>query len=1135
MKIQKLVIHNIASIEDATIDFEQDPLANSEVFLITGKTGSGKSTILDAICLALYADTPRLDNTKMQGGIIDKGNEKNEIKITDPRQLMRRNTGECFASLTFIGINGIHYEAKWSCKRAHQKPTGALQPRTWTLKNLDTDMILSKNDDIEPEIKAAVGLDFQQFCRTTMLAQGEFTRFLNSTDNEKAAILEKITGVDTYSKIGAKVYAVTNSKKNDWEVAQGLVEGTKTLTAEEIAEKTQELQSSNTKYNKVKAASDKEIAKRDWLKNDADLTQKVNVANDKLQEAKQIIEGDDFKQKDILIKEWNATIDARGWLTEKTKAENEEEKQNQALRDLSREFATLLGGKQLAEQETAKIERRIQEINIFLENNKDKVSVFENAQTVLSQLKIIVDGRKSIDDQKKAIEKENEDLTNQFQPDFTTAQKEEKKAKNAFDEQEKKVNEEEKNVEKLKLTELRTQRETSLQLIGKIGTAKERIDYLSKEQKRMSEAKENLDENLKTLEEKRRQSSEMEQPLRDAKVLMDSKKEDLEKQKDSIDKFAKMWRSKLQIGDTCPVCRQKVQAELPHEDELSEIISGLEESFKQAENTYNELNEKKLKIDAEIKTETDSYDRDKKAFDEDTSVATASKRALEACKDCGIETIDNKTLTVLTEFEKKTTISKDKLYAQIKEGEAKEKAVKKLRDTLESLRKDVETKSKAVKKAEQAVIDCKNRIENANNLIASKNKDVSTAEEQVKELIGTTQWNHNWRAFSKEFSDELIAATETYNENVSNKNQLESDYRSAKENCDNVAEVIKNILESMPDWAEIQPSPTSKIDNLLGNTNAVRTAVATALDRLNTAKNTLSNNSKLLNDFIQNHDGITIEKLSELFQYSSEQISEEQNFLDRSHQNFATKEGALKAIQKQQEEHQQSKPELTDADTMEHLETRISGFSEELRKITETIGAISQELNTDKENKKKLGTLITDAANKKAEYQKWQRLNVLIGDATGNNFRKIAQSYVLANLIHSANHYMNTLTSRYSLKVQPGTFIILIEDAYQGFATRPVSTISGGESFLVSLALALALSDIGQSLAVDTLFIDEGFGTLSGEPLQNAVNTLRSLHSSSGRHVGIISHVEELQERIPIQIQVIQNGNNSKSVVEIIS
>ena len=212
MKFQKLTIHNIASIEDAVIDFEAQPLADSEVFLITGKTGAGKSTILDAICLALYADTPRLYNTKMQGVTMDA---KKEVKIDDPRQLMRRNTTEAFASLTFIGSNGVNYEATWSVARAYKKVSGSIKGKTWVLKNLETDVTLTKDAEIKNEIRAAVGLDFNQFCRTSMLAQGEFTRFLNSKDDEKAEILEKITGVDIYSKIGAKVYELTDKKKKE--------------------------------------------------------------------------------------------------------------------------------------------------------------------------------------------------------------------------------------------------------------------------------------------------------------------------------------------------------------------------------------------------------------------------------------------------------------------------------------------------------------------------------------------------------------------------------------------------------------------------------------------------------------------------------------------------------------------------------------------------------------------------------------------------------------------------------------------------------------------------------------------------------------------------------------------------------
>ena len=142
MKLQKLTIHNIASIEDATIDFEAPPLSDSEVFLITGKTGSGKSTILDAICLALFADTPRLDGTKMQG---DTKDGDVDVTIKDPRQLMRRNTGEAFVSLTFTGSNGIHYEAKWSVARARNKVTGNIQKKAWQLTNLDTAFTYTKD------------------------------------------------------------------------------------------------------------------------------------------------------------------------------------------------------------------------------------------------------------------------------------------------------------------------------------------------------------------------------------------------------------------------------------------------------------------------------------------------------------------------------------------------------------------------------------------------------------------------------------------------------------------------------------------------------------------------------------------------------------------------------------------------------------------------------------------------------------------------------------------------------------------------------------------------------------------------------------------------------------------------------
>lgn len=140
---------------------------------------------------------------------------------------------------------------------------------------------------------------------------------------------------------------------------------------------------------------------------------------------------------------------------------------------------------------------------------------------------------------------------------------------------------------------------------------------------------------------------------------------------------------------------------------------------------------------------------------------------------------------------------------------------------------------------------------------------------------------------------------------------------------------------------------------------------------------------------------------------------------------------------------------------------------------------------------------------------------------------------MLGNLLNAANHHLKSMAPRYRLMVNPGSLNLKLEDKYNGYSTRSTCSISGGESFLVSLALELALADFGQHLGVSTLFINEGFGTLSGEALQNAVNTLKMLHSEAGKQVEIISHREETRENIPVQIKVTLAPGTSASTVEV--
>ena len=198
------------------------------------------------------------------------------------------------------------------------------------------------------------------------------------------------------------------------------------------------------------------------------------------------------------------------------------------------------------------------------------------------------------------------------------------------------------------------------------------------------------------------------------------------------------------------------------------------------------------------------------------------------------------------------------------------------------------------------------------------------------------------------------------------------------------------------------------------------------------------------------------------------------------------------------------------------------------------IGDIEKELDKDDDAQRKKGnTTLLDQLRIKME--KWKRLNSLLGDAEGKTLQQIAQGCILDSLLSAANVHLHNMAPRYRLlRVTNGEPLdLMLEDSYNGFSTRVTNAISGGESFLVSLALALALADFGQHMGVETLFIDEGFGTLSGEPLQNAISTLKSLHSKSRRRVGIISHREEVRENIPVQIEVKQPYEGAASEVSV--
>ncbi|MDP1814629.1 MAG: AAA family ATPase, partial [Leadbetterella sp.] len=235
MKVLAIRIKNLASLDGNTIiDFTQPPLSTAGIFAITGPTGAGKSTILDALCLALYGKTPRYLQAKEQGIEVRDG-KTGFINQGDHRGILRDGTGEGYAEVDFIGVDGNSYSAAWRVRRARDKADGLMQADTIELKNLQTGINFpGRKKEIAEEIERLIGLNFEQFTRSVLLAQGDFATFLKANKDEKSSLLEKLTGTQVYSEISKKIFENYKIQESILHELNMRRDGILTLTPEEL-------------------------------------------------------------------------------------------------------------------------------------------------------------------------------------------------------------------------------------------------------------------------------------------------------------------------------------------------------------------------------------------------------------------------------------------------------------------------------------------------------------------------------------------------------------------------------------------------------------------------------------------------------------------------------------------------------------------------------------------------------------------------------------------------------------------------------------------------------------------------------------------------------------------------------------
>ena len=304
MKILRIALRNIASLAgDHTVDFTTAPLAEAGLFSISGPTGSGKSTLLDALCLALYDETPRMCAVAGAAAVEDAGKE---VQQSDVRNLLRRGCGEGYAEVAFVGVDGLTYTACWVVRRAQAKAGRALQKTQHSLFKGNAAYGTPREEaasgtatEVQKAIVAKVGLNFDQFRRAVLLAQGDFATFLKAKDTDRAEILQALTGTERFEKISIAVYE--RHKKEEAAVAhiQMLIGATQPLSTEARAEEEEELR----KAVALKEAVEQQLAERkkqlEWFALEADHSRKLADATARVSDSRAQVEADKPRAREV--------------------------------------------------------------------------------------------------------------------------------------------------------------------------------------------------------------------------------------------------------------------------------------------------------------------------------------------------------------------------------------------------------------------------------------------------------------------------------------------------------------------------------------------------------------------------------------------------------------------------------------------------------------------------------------------------------------------------------------------------------------------------------------------------------------------------------------------------------------------
>lgn len=1137
MKLKTLDIENIASFEKASVDFDNGPLGNADIFLINGETGSGKSTLLDAICLALYDNTPRMN----AGGRGDKENMPDNITYGNPMRLLRLNTNQGLVRLIFEA-DGDNWEALWTVRRIRERrrkkdeEPGTKLKREWTLTNLRTRETMTQIREINTAVARLTGLDFGQFCRTTMLSQGEFAAFLKSDVDEKAALLQKITGLDKFEKAGKKIFAITSAKDR---IRQAAKERRDTLAAQALsAERRAELEAEDAELARRKSEAEnlkKRLTEADlWETRRIEIARKlekaINIRNDAEKQARSEKYADAMKG----LRLFDVTAKARSALSFLREAQKRLEAEQDRLISCRHNFRNLTYRLAALENELTETAGTLDAIDAAIESRRPVRSILDNAPMLAGKLSSVAGLRSAVAASERNLRTADEEIANVIRPRLQHAEAVEKECSSTLGNIRKRLEEMSEKLAETKLSDMRKEKDALSESSHKLDRLSAIVDAVKRSDENLAACGRVMDDIAARTATSQKVLAEAGKTLIAARAARDACKKSSDAAARAAGDAAEHLRANLRVGDKCPVCGSLIDHELTAGEILRELADKARQEFERHQSEY----ETALRHQAEIESTIKALAVDKEKTDNELGRLNEEKKRLSddlsvKSHELGI-TVDSNIAETISHRIATVTGRVGELSSRITAAETLEKNVGELRASVDNIQRRLDSARKACEKERQNLSGALERRSAISATIETNNVNIaSTLDELSATLDGSAVSSRDFRREPAEYAADLTSAAKELTSLLEQSTSLSKQLETLTGVIDR-SRRLRDEITARIDISDIEPAAAipMKVDapSVEKDFYSLANAVTSAVASINSQNAELSRQKTLLDDFFATNPTIDRAEVERLTTLPESTVKDWRDTVDNIQRLLIASETELSTAKSESQEHAKTRPaDLIDetTDTTDgngwhaaDLHPLIAEAEKTEREAMEERARIKAVFDNAERHSAELIRADEELSAAGADYSRWEQLCRYLGDAEGKKFRRVAQSHLLECLINGANSYLKRLNDRYELEVYPGTFTIMVTDSYQDYARRTANTISGGETFLVSLALALALSDIGEMRGCDTLFIDEGFGSLSGEPLDRAIGTLKSLHHQVGRRIGIISHIASLREKIATQIIV---------------